>query len=451
MAENRRVEIHFDKAVIREPLAWTVTQRLNALPDAWARFAFSEAESSKPDYAASVVILQVAGSSREPLFTGVTDEVDAKDGMLKVAFHTDPGLAESQIRGWGFLNVPHQEMFWSTVREAGYNEEQVNTEGWSPGPWEIFEVAVPVLGVSLSGHRVLGNIRLTADVAMRDLAAGFNDLDIANEFVRGPVWALTTVTARTLFDAEKAGLDRIEIALGWVMARARYSYFQLPFERPRSWRRLWGEANPDRGDVVAVRGLSTGRRWLHAPKLLTAERTLELVEFSDLLRPGLPVSLTLQERLAITSWRRARLTTDPILAVGALWEALEFYAFDIELPPLFSKEEEATAIETAIAGRTEPQAKRIRARLLNLNQTPLPEALTRVFDVDSVPIAAAELSLLRKLRQQRNDFVHGRGGSPPDLADLRYGLAIVARMLVYRVHRRDREIFSTHSNPRPAD
>jgi hypothetical protein len=442
MPERSHVEIRFGKATIKNLSDWTVTQRLSALPDANAQFLFTEAESSKPDYAASVVICEVTGSNQQPLFTGVTDEVEARDGVVKVIFHTDPGLAENRIRGWGFLNVTPQEMFWSTVREAGYKEEQVNTEGWSPGPPEIFEVAVPVVGVTLNRDKLIGDVRFTTASTVRDLASGFTGLDIVDEFTRGPVWALTTVTARTLYDAEQQALLQIDTVLAWLMARARYSYYQLPSQPPRSWRRIWGEAVPDRADAVAVRGLSTQRRWLHAPKLLTAQRTLDLDDVPDMDRPGLPDSLTRQEQLAIASWRRARLTTDQTLAVGALWEALEFYSFDASLPSIFTAGAEAKVMDDAVAGLNAAQEKRIRARLRNLNQTPLPDALTEAFKVDGVLVSPAELRLLRKLREQRNDFVHGRGGTPADPADLRYGLAIVARVLLYRIHRRQRESYS---------
>src|SRR5689334_244943 len=138
--EQSHVEIHFGKATIKNLMQWTVTEKLNALPDANARFLFSEAERNKPDYAASVSIVEVSGQSQQPLFNGVVDEVEAKDGVVKVIFHNDPGLAETTIRGWGFVNVTPQELFWSAAREAGYEEERINIAEWSPGPSEIFEV-----------------------------------------------------------------------------------------------------------------------------------------------------------------------------------------------------------------------------------------------------------------------------------------------------------------------
>lgn len=442
MADQRRIEIRFGKAVIKNLSNWTVTQRLNALPDASGEFLFSEAGRTNPDYAAPVVISEVSGSKQQPLFTGVTDEVQARDGVVTVVFHTDPGLAESRIRGWGFLNVTPQEMFWSTARAAGYKEEQVNTEGWSPGPAEIFEVAVPVVGIKLTRDTSIGDVRFTAESSVRDLGWGFAGLDIVDEYARGPVWALTTVTSRTLYDAEEEGMRRLDTVLAWLMARAGYSYYQMPSQPPRTWRRIWGQAVPDRADAVAVRGLSTQRRWLHAPKVMAVEHVLDFDDVPGLDQPALPHSLTRQEQLAITAWRRARLTSDSTLAVGALWEALEFYASAAALPSIFTPEEEGRALRNAAGGFNAEQTKRVRARLNNLNQPHLPDALAEAYKADGVPVSSAELRLLRKLREQRNDFVHGRGGRPADPADLRYGLAIVARMLVHRIHRREREAYS---------
>ena len=54
---------------------------------------------------------------------------------------------------------------------------------------------------------------------------------------------------------------------------------------------------------------------------------------------------------------------------------------------------------------------------------------------DNVTYTEEEISLLRKLRNLRNDFVHGRSRELPAEGELRYAKAIVNRMLVYRVAR----------------
>jgi len=54
---------------------------------------------------------------------------------------------------------------------------------------------------------------------------------------------------------------------------------------------------------------------------------------------------------------------------------------------------------------------------------------------DGVPITEAEKTLLNELRDRRNDAVHGRPTTIPPREQVDWGVAIVARMLVYRLNR----------------
>jgi hypothetical protein len=347
-----------------------------------------------------------------------------------------PELVETLMRGLAVRNLSPQEFFWSTARWGGLEPNSINVQGWSPGPFEVFEVACPLDGLVVHGSRTVGDIRLTDSGRVRALSNRFEDSDLFSEYHDAGCWALTLVSARTIFDAEVEGLRKIESSVAWVAARASYSRVSLPDGEIRNFARGWSMARPRPRDVVAVRGIRTQRRWLRSPRSLTVRSDLQLETISDFDTPSLGTSLTGQEREAIAAWRRAIDADDPIAAVGALWEALEFYAFDAEVPEPFPKETLQAAIENAVAGLDEEQAKRMRTALQDLNRPTIFEALKVANERDRVPIKAKERAVLRRTRLARNEYTHGRSRDLPNPDDVRYAVALVDRMLVYRVHRR---------------
>ena len=89
----------------------------------------------------------------------------------------------------------------------------------------------------------------------------------------------------------------------------------------------------------------------------------------------------------------------------------------------------------AIAGSEGEQLKRVQDVLTVLNTPPLMVRLKVALEEDGVPYKEEELSVLQKIRRARNDLVHGRSREAPSEADLKYAVAVVNRMLLYRVTR----------------
>jgi hypothetical protein len=140
-------------------------------------------------------------------------------------------------------------------------------------------------------------------------------------------------------------------------------------------------------------------------------------------------------REAFLAWRRAAEENDPLAAVVALWECLEFYVSGVSIDQLFTKPERRAVRKRATEGLEGVQLQRTREVVGRLNEAPLLVRLRAALEQDGVPCTEGELTLLRELRQLRNDFVHGESRNLPSEADLRYAKAIVNRMLVHRLSR----------------
>jgi hypothetical protein len=152
------------------------------------------------------------------------------------------------------------------------------------------------------------------------------------------------------------------------------------------------------------------------------------------MQPPLPSTLTLQDRQALLACQRAATEPDPLARVQALWEAIEFHLSGTHLPRLFTREQ-LNALRSAIpAGLNGEQRQRVLKKIGELNDPPLMEQLHAVLEAEGVPITGAERKLLQRLRDLRNDVVHGRSTDLPDPEDVRYATSVVSRMLIFRMH-----------------
>lgn len=140
---------------------------------------------------------------------------------------------------------------------------------------------------------------------------------------------------------------------------------------------------------------------------------------------------------AVSAWRRAAEEPNPLAAVVALWEAIEFYASAVKSSKskLFQKAQRKAIYERATRGLQGQQLERVEDVLAVLNQPSLMMSLRAALKEDQVPYTEEEYRLLRSVRDARNEFVHGRSREAPSEADVRHAKAIVNRMLVCRIRR----------------
>jgi hypothetical protein len=194
------------------------------------------------------------------------------------------------------------------------------------------------------------------------------------------------------------------VALAWLTTRTHYSGVGLPMGGTRGFRRDWTLARVSRRDVVAAQGVATGRKWLRSPQGIAYRPELVLAEVEDLGLPPLPPNVSPQMKEAFSSWRRAAEEADPLAAVVALWESVEFYVSGVSVDDLFSKQQRRAVRRAAAEGLEGEQLDRVWEVVGRLNEAPLMVRLREALRQDNVTYTEAEISLLRKLRNLRNDF-----------------------------------------------
>jgi len=270
---------------------------------------------------------------------------------------------------------------------------------------------------------------------VRRLLQGSGRTEFARGLMMSKCHALVSVRARTAFDAERRGLEVLDRALAWLVTRSRDARGVVdgrlvPFERSLSL------TYPRRRDLVAVRGVISGRAWLRSPGGSARESVLSLEPKSALLEPPLPTDLAPTDARALGAMRRAHFSVDPINAILALWEAIDLYVGNTGPEHMFSdrqRDEVLKAVAEHGPRLTDQQTQRVNEIIHGLNAAPLRVRLRTALARDGVPYTEGEFSTLWRTRTIRNDVVHGRIPPEPDIDDLRHCLSFVSRMLVQRM------------------
>ncbi len=331
------------------------------------------------------------------------------------------------------IGVTPGEITYVMARSAGMSDDQLVIPSLDDLDAEVFEVLAPVHGVVVQAPRRVANVTIlpTHAVFERLRNMGF-EKSIHN--LAADAFALSLKTAQLGFHAEQDGLGEIDTALDWLTTRLRHALPFLPDGSAQDFDRATRRATPRRGELVIIRGLGTGRRWLRSASTQSVGSHVELTDQEGILR-DLPSPLLAADRLALAACRRAASERDPLARIQALWEAVECLVVGIAVPAQWTKEDVRALKKQLPADLPEPLIRRARAALDRVSQVPLMARLRELVDQDALPVSEAELDLLAELRRVRNDAVHGRDAVPPPPDVLDHATAIVCRLLVERLSR----------------
>lgn len=400
--------------------------------------------SAVVDYRSEARIFARTHGREELTFTGIVDSVTPLGDETEIHLVTGLKLLEeSSMGGLGISGGKgrlreHEalEASWSMMRASGVEAERIDIEGFTPGPRGLFEVAVAVDGMDLVDPVEMFGVQFVPRGPVSQLADGLGPHELWQAYAEASVWALALPMASTLFEAETEGLKAIDVALAGITALSQYSTSRLPTGGVRDFKREWTRSRVARRDVVLVKRSPSGVRWLRSltdipnQPVLNANRVDNLTENSHgkLLYPE-----TMRE--ALLAWRRAVDTSDSLSTVVALWEAVEFYASGVKVAKLFESAEIKRIRKAVLNDLEGEKAKRMSEILAQLNQPPLLIRLKAALEADGVPHTENELAVLGRIRKARNDLVHGRSRREPSDRDVMHAIAVVNRILVYRLAR----------------
>jgi hypothetical protein len=186
--------------------------------------------------------------------------------------------------------------------------------------------------------------------------------------------------------------------------------------------------------VIAVTGLTTGRRWLRRPPGARVESRIVFNARSHLNDPPVPADLPASDANALSAARRAITPGDTALRTHALWEAFEFYVAQRPSARLFTKADREAILAASKTSLSKEQLARLSQVVYGpLNELPLMDKLLATLTDEGIVLTGTDRAVLARLRKVRNQTIHGRPAEEVG-DDLEHGCSILTRALVTRLH-----------------
>jgi hypothetical protein len=344
------------------------------------------------------------------------------------------GMTEETMYGMLAQEFPVQDVAYATARRSGFDDDHINIHKLDSLPREVFEVVVGIDGIEVGPPMRIGAVTFLPTRIGAKILQQFDPFpEWAEQFEDAPAHAVVYMTSQRMYNAQAEALDELDLALSWLGTRTRYGLSHLPDGTLHRYERSESNATPVRRDLVALRGLQTGRRWIVrlGPRLRASP--LMLGARSRLDDPQLPRRLPFQIRQAMLSAQRALSAEDPIQRSQALWESLEFYLAGRASIPLFEGSERAELLKLLRAAVPKEQHQRVADLLNMVNQPSVKMALKMAIDEEEIPISDSEFALLSRIRTARNRATHGAEVEVPSDEDLDWACSILSRILVHCV------------------
>lgn len=399
-----------------------------------AELAFSaeDIRAAPPDLAAALFVYR----DEVEVFAGHAIELRRRDtGEWRLTAMRAGAMLDRLSGGLGLSKGTDKVEVMQQIassNESGFTK--IRIFDWDP-PAEPFAVVLPVEGAMESGTIKAGAVTITTNPSDAEKYEPIAPDDLYREFRGTSAWAVCFVHARTLFDAEQAGLRGAQRVIDrWALA-SRHSLAVSPNGEPRPFHRHMVREAIQLRPIADVAALNSNRAWLRGVRYTDDPRPARLDAIA-----GLAEAVSADDDRTdqvIAAWRRATVANAQREAVVALAEALEWYSQDARTPKRFDRHACRTIVRRATDGLTEDDAIHVK-RLLEegLNRVPLMDRVWAAIDADRVPITPEEAALLERIRDVRNRLLHG--GRPVELparGDLLWGSAVINRMLMFRLQR----------------
>jgi hypothetical protein len=402
---------------------------LNALDRAW--FSVELPDGLRLEYLAPVKV-EIDGHT---MIEGSIVAAYPEGASVEIHVQSAVAMTEETMHGWLLQEFPVQDAVYAAARKSGFDDDHINIHELDKLPHEVFEVVVGINGVEADPPIRIGTVTFLPSRSGRQILDQFDPYpEWAEEFEDVSTHAVAYTTNQHMHNAQVEALAEIDLALSWLAIRARYGLSHLPDGTLHRYQRSESNAAPSRCDLIALRGLQTGRRWMQrlGPRLRASP--LKLGARTRSREPALPRELPFQMHQAMLSAQRALSVEDPIQRSQALWESLEFYLAGRPSEQLFSSSERSDLLKCLRGAVPKDQHQRV-ADLLNWVDQPSPKmALKMAIEEEGIPITDSEFELLSKIRTARNKATHGGEVKIPSDEDLDYACSILSRILVHRVN-----------------
>lgn len=405
------------------------TSAINEPDRAW--FTIEMPPGLRLEYLAPVKV-DIDGHS---MIEGSIIEAFPQGTRVEVHVQSVVAMTEERMHGLVAQEFRPQDIAYAMARRVGFDDDHIDIDGLDDMPLEVFEFVVGIDGVTVSVPTRIGRVTFVPPGVGRRILDHFDPLpEWADEFASAPAHAAVYTTEQHMHNAQVDALAEVDLALSWLATRTRYGLSHLPDGTLHRYERSQSNATPSRRDLLALRSILSGRRWIQrlGPRLRATP--LGMGARSRLGDPSLPRGISFQMRQALLSAERALSAEDPIQRSQALWESMEFFLAGRERAELFDDAQRTELLACLRAAVPKDQHQRVADLLSMVNAPPPRQALRAAIDEEAIPVTDPEFALLFRIRKARNRATHGAKVEIPSSEDLDYACSILSRILVHRLN-----------------
>lgn len=368
-------------------------------------------------------------------FTGHIMTATPNGDSLTIDAEGGRSMVESKV-GLTKIAVPGIDVIYLLARQTGTELNIRDPDEVERLPQEVFVVEVPIMGLSVDHPATAAGVEFLPFPKPNEALPFAHELaDIVQQWGQPTARARTYVTGKWMHDADQAGVARIEAALDAMLATAAYGSSHDPWGDALTFDRSALRSRPTAVPLVFTLGVASKRRWLHHLGAVATTTTLDVDRFSDswskVLASDPSPALARALRMLRDAGDETREVFDRCHAISSL---LEFYTAKTRAPKIVTKKSRKDAI-SAIRGldASSEEISRMLDVLGQVNFAPLLAKVRHQSENDGVPVSEVEWALIARLRSARNDAVHGRSSieDTPSVDDIRWGMSICARLLLY--------------------
>jgi hypothetical protein len=378
------------------------------------------------------------GKGMEGVFGGKVTEARYSDEDRFAISCRSHGLTleDTMIPGLVMRVSGGAEQMYYILRSSGWQSEKLLIDGLNETEKTRFcLILTPIANIKADKPFGIGDVTF-AKLEKEDKDA-LNSLtpEVNENFPRlheDKIWARTYVPAPHFYEAQVAGIDKINMALDLlsdVRSDSKPFHFSDVEHVPVSWKRSDRFSNVTREPWVYIQDLATRECILASTEYVINTRKLGMTPslLSRLEKGTNKLQILFQQSwdelnarekslvYALHWLRRAREEGTNVDKLMYLWNAIEFISAPTKNQRLFRKEEIKTIrklTHDSIA-KDDPKkalkAERLDELVAMLNKPSLLTQLKWLTESEDIALSDEEWEYVRKARDKRNDVIHGHG------------------------------------------
>lgn len=418
------------------------------------------------DYRDDAIVYLDFGSGKEQIFSAYPMEAvpAAPNQVLIKAGNFGEELKLQKTSSLSAADCDGRSIVYLVLRMSGLPEENIKIEGLNTAARNIYTVVFPIRNFKIETTLAIGEVVFhpklpdTETIFFNKHLESAERLSWSDSFTVGRV----NIEATTFYDAYLLGAEEVDKALDILSHFARDS---APFvdhsaiSELSKWKRLTGRPMPKReryGLLINNTGIgSVFLDWshVHQPTELNDRDIIETIKenaatyeealFFSKEMTGSKTEKQVKALMRALRWlKRAWESESTVDKVIYLSTALEFCVYDVKPPKFLQKQivkqitKSAANIlksidENEYASKGSDMCNKISQ---SLTEPPLMIKVQHIINELEIPVSDTDLGVLKRMRDQRNDVVHGRDEHAVTTADIQKAHGVISRIVAARLH-----------------